>query len=100
MLLVRRGDIGAVVGREGMGICTRLCSPVVAAMKELRDLLPGGGRGRVGGSYQLRFEPQRPCAAVGQPPLQLVYRLPPGLREHWPSWRCDHYGVKVLKRSC
>ena len=49
MLLVRRGGVGAVVGREGMAICSRPCSPVVAAMRELRDLLPGGGRGRVGG---------------------------------------------------
>ena len=42
---VRRGEVGAVVGREGMATRSHLCSPAVAATTELKDLLPGGRRG-------------------------------------------------------
>ena len=59
---------------------------------------PAGRRTRAGG-----WEVPAAVSVVYRswsPPLRLVHRLPPGLREHWPSWRCDHYGVKVLKRSC
>ena len=99
MLLVRRGDVGAVVGEGGDG---HMKSPLLSRCgRDGRTSgSPAGRRTRAGGwGYQLQFDPEMGVAAVG-PPLLLVHRLPPGLIEHWPSWRCDHYGVKVLKRSC
>ena len=49
----------------------------------------------MGRGYQLQFR----CVCSWAPPLLLVYRLPPDLREHCPSWRWGHYGVNVLKKG-
>ena len=50
---------GVVVGREGMAMCSHLCSPVVATKREPWDLLPGGRRGRwVGYRCSLRGKPR------------------------------------------